>query len=229
VSASAEHQAAPGTAIKVAIVEDKAGVRQNWAKLLETSPGFRCVAACDNAEEALETLPGSRPDVVLMDIHLPGMSGIECTVRLKQSLPETQVLIVTVCSDADRVFEALKAGASGYLLKSTPPKEFLAAIADVTNGRAPMTGEIARLVIESFRQPTPPTPESVGLTQREEECLRLLARGSSNKEIAQRMGVSGSTVHFHLKSIYQKLHVRSRTEATLRYLQSSPSRPSAPA
>jgi DNA-binding NarL/FixJ family response regulator len=137
-------------------------------------------------------------------------------------LPETQVLIVTVCSDADRVFEALKAGASGYLLKSTPPKEFLAAITDVTQERSPMTGEIARLVIDSFRQPAPPTPETAGLTQREEECLRLLARGSANKEIAQRMGVSVSTVHFHLKSIYQKLHVRSRTEATLRYLRSSP-------
>jgi DNA-binding NarL/FixJ family response regulator len=187
---------------------------------LETAQGFRCVGACVTAEEALASLPRSKPDVVLMDIHLPGISGIECTLRLKQLLPE--VLIVTVCSDADRVFEALKAGASGYLLKSTPPSEFLAAISDVTNGRAPMTGEIARLVIESFRQPAPPTPESVGLTQREEECLRLLARGASNKEIAQKMGVSASTVHFHLKSIYNKLHVRSRTEATLRYLQSAP-------
>jgi DNA-binding NarL/FixJ family response regulator len=210
-------------AIKVAIVEDKTGVRERWASLLEATPGFRCVAACDSGEGALETLPKCRPDVVLMDINLPGISGIECTLRLKQVMPEAQVLIVTVCSDADRVFEALKAGASGYLLKSTPPKEFLAAITDVTQERSPMTGEIARLVIESFRQPAPPTPETVGLTQREEECLRLLARGSANKEIAQRMGVSVSTVHFHLKSIYQKLHVRSRTEATLRYLRSSSS------
>jgi len=208
--------------VKVAIVEDKAGVRERWASLLEAAPGFRCVGACETGEAALEKLPRERPDVVLMDIHLPGISGIECTLRLKHALPETQVLIVTVCSDADRVFEALKAGASGYLLKSTPPEEFLAAITDVTQQRAPMSGEIARLVIESFRQPAPPTLESVGLTQREEECLRLLARGSANKEIAQRMGVSVSTVHFHLKSIYQKLHVRSRTEATLRYLQSSP-------
>jgi len=221
VSASAEHQS-PGMVIKVAIVEDKAGVRENWASLLEASPGFRCVGACVTAEEALASLPRSKPDVVLMDIHLPGISGIECTLRLKQLLPEVQVLIVTVYSDADRVFEALKAGASGYLLKSTPPSEFLAAISDVTNGRAPMTGEIARLVIESFRRPALPTPESVGLTQREEECLRLLARGASNKEIAQKMGVSASTVHFHLKSIYHKLHVRSRTEATLRYLQLAP-------
>jgi DNA-binding NarL/FixJ family response regulator len=209
-------------AIKVAIVEDKAGVRENWVNLIEGAPGFRCVGAFDTAEGALKELPQTRPDVVLMDIHLPGISGIECTLRLKQLLPETQVLIVTVYNDADRVFEALKAGASGYLLKSTPPREFLAAIADVTHGRSPMTGEIARLVIESFRRPDPPTPESVGLTEREEECLRWLARGSSNKEIAQRMGVSASTVHFHLKSIYHKLHVRSRTEATLRYLQTKP-------
>jgi DNA-binding NarL/FixJ family response regulator len=214
-------------AIKVAIVEDKRGVRENWANLLESAPGFRCVAACETGEAALQTLPKLRADVVLMDINLPGISGIECTLRLKQLLPETQVLIVTVCSDADRVFEALKAGASGYLLKSTAPAEFLSAIADVTQGRAPMTGEIARLVIESFRQPASPTPESVGLTDREEECLRLLARGNSNKEIAQRMGISASTVHFHLKSIYNKLHVRSRTEATLRYLQTSPTRATA--
>jgi DNA-binding NarL/FixJ family response regulator len=212
--------------IKVAIVEDKTGVRERWASLLEATPGFRCVAACDTGEAALKALPADPPDVVLMDIHLPGINGIECTMRLKQLLPQSHVVIVTVCSDADRVFEALKAGASGYLLKSTPPAEFLAAIKDVTQERAPMSGEIARLVIESFRQPAPPSPETVGLTQREEECLRLLARGSSNKEIAQHMGVSVSTVHFHLKSIYQKLHVRSRTEATLRYLQTTPAQTS---
>jgi DNA-binding NarL/FixJ family response regulator len=225
VSAISENPINPGMPIKVAIVEDKRGVRENWANLVESAPGFRCVAACETGEAALATLIKCRPDVVLMDIHLPGISGIECTLRLKQLLPETQVLIVTVCSDADRVFEALKAGASGYLLKSTAPAEFLSAIADVTQGRAPMTGEIARLVIESFRQPAPPTPESVGLTEREEECLRLLARGNSNKEIAQKMGISASTVHFHLKSIYNKLHVRSRTEATLRYLGSAPAQP----
>src|SRR5215510_14240244 len=120
MSASSENQALPGMAIKVAIVEDKTGVRERWASLLEAAPGFNCVAACDNGERALELLPRQRPDVVLMDINLPGISGIECTLRLKQLLPEAQVLIVTVCSDADSVFEALKVGASGYLLKSTP-------------------------------------------------------------------------------------------------------------
>jgi len=209
-------------AIKVAIVEDKEGVRENWANLLEATPGFRCVAACESGEAAVSALPRLEPDVVLMDIHLPGMSGIETIVRLKQIIPETQFLMVTVYSDADRVFEALKAGASGYLLKSTPPTELLASITNVTQGQAPMTGAIARLVIEAFRQPAPQTPADAGLTQREEECLRLLARGLANKEIADRMGVSVSTVHFHLKEIYQKLHVRSRAEATLRYLQSSP-------
>jgi DNA-binding NarL/FixJ family response regulator len=213
--------------IKVAIVEDKAGVRENWASLLEAAPGFKCVGTFEAGVAALEKLPHSRPDVVLMDIHLPGISGIETTLRLKQVLPDTQVLIVTVYNDPDRVFEALKAGASGYLLKSTPPSEFLAAIQNVTQGHAPMTGEIARLVIASFRQPVQQTPEEVGLTQREEECLRFLARGMANKEIAQQMGVSVSTVHFHLKGIYQKLHVRSRAEATLRYLQAAPApRPS---
>jgi DNA-binding NarL/FixJ family response regulator len=137
-------------------------------------------------------------------------------------MPETQFLMLTVYSDADRVFEALKAGASGYLLKSTPPTELLASITNVTQGQAPMTGEIARLVIEAFRKPALQAPADAGLTQREVECLRLLARGLANKEIADRMGVSVSTVHFHLKGIYQKLHVRSRAEATLRYLQSSP-------
>jgi DNA-binding NarL/FixJ family response regulator len=213
VSASGEHQGLPGIAIKVAIVEDKIGVRERWASLLEATPGFLCVAACDNAQAAMETLHKCRPDVVLMDINLPGINGIECTLRLKQLLPQIQVLIATACSDADRIFEGLKAGASGYLLKSTPRREFLAAITDVAQGRASMTGEIARLVIEAFRQPAPLTPESVGLTQQEEECLRLLARGSTKKEIAQRMGVSISTVHFHLKSIYQKLHARAHTEA----------------
>jgi DNA-binding NarL/FixJ family response regulator len=210
--------------IAVGIVEDKTGVRENWASLLNAAPGFRCVGAFDSAEAALKAFPDSPPDVVLMDIHLPGISGIECTLRLKQLLPETQVLIVTVYSDPDRVFEALKAGATGYLLKSTPPAEFLEAIKDVTQGRSPMTGEIARLVIQSFRQPVPAAPVEAGLTEREEECLRLLARGASSKEIAQRMGVSASTVHFHLKGIYRKLQVRSRTEATLRYLQGVPSR-----
>lgn len=209
-------------AIKVAIVEDKAGVRENWAKLLQASPGFRCVAACESGEAALETLLHSRPDVVLTDIQLPGISGIECIIRLKQVLPETQFLMVTVYTDADRVFEALKAGASGYLLKSTPPAELLASITNVTRGQSPMSGAIARLVIEAFRQPAPQAPADAGLTQREEECLRLLARGLANKEIADRMGVSVSTVHFHLKGIYQKLHVRSRAEATLRYLQTAP-------
>lgn len=208
--------------IKVAIVEDKSGVRENWANLLDASPGFKCVGGFEAGEAALEKLPHSRPDVVLMDIHLPGINGIETTLRLKQVLPDAQVIIVTVYNDPDRVFEALKAGANGYLLKSTPPAEFLAAIKNVMHGQAPMTGEIARLVIASFRQPVKQSAEEVGLTQREEECLRFLARGMANKEIAQQMGVSASTVHFHLKGIYQKLHVRSRAEATLRYLQSGP-------
>lgn len=207
--------------IKVAIVEDKSGVRENWSRLIAAAEGFQSVGAYESAEAALKALPECRPDVVLMDIQLPGMSGIECAARLKQKLPGTQILIVTVYDDAERVFEALKAGATGYLLKTTPPAELLASISSVTAGGAPMTGGIARKVIESFHRPAPPGIETSNLTPREEECLRLLAQGYSNKEIAARLGVVVDTVHAHLKSVYEKLHVRSRVEAAAKYLRAA--------
>lgn len=205
--------------IKVAIVEDKAGVRENWARLINTAEGFSCVLTFDSGEAALKALPAQQPDVVLMDINLPGMSGIECTARLKQLLPSTQVLVVTVYDDADSIFEALKAGASGYLLKTTPPTELLQAIRDIIRGGAPMTGEIARKVIEAFRAPAPATSVTVNLTPRETECLRLVAQGFSNKEIAVKMDVTADTVHAHLKSVFEKLHVRSRVEAAAVFLK----------
>jgi DNA-binding NarL/FixJ family response regulator len=155
-----------------------------------------------------------------MDIQLPGMSGTECASRLKEKFPAMQILIVTVYNDANRIFEALQAGASGYLLKTTPPAELLAAIKGVMGGGAPMTGEIARRVIDSFRKPITASPAPAGLTQREEECLRYLAQGYSNKEIAAQMRVATSTVHAHLKSVYEKLHVRSRVEAATKYFKS---------
>jgi DNA-binding NarL/FixJ family response regulator len=206
--------------VKVAIVEDNAGVRENWAKLLAAEPGFKCVAACETAEVALKRLPECRPNVVLMDINLPGMSGIECTAHLKEKLPQTQILMVTVYADHEHVFEALKVGASGYLLKCTEPEELIRAIADVMRGGAPMSGQIARRVIEAFRQPRPaPGDAEAQLTARESEILEHLARGFANKEIAARLGTSIETVRVHIRHIYEKLHVHSRTQAAAKYFR----------
>ena len=206
--------------VKVAIVEDSAGVRESWAKLIEAQPGFHCVGTCESGEAALKRFPAARPDVVLMDINLPGMSGIECTARLKEKLPGTQILMVTVYADTEHVFEALKVGASGYLLKCTDPEELTRAIADVMRGGAPMSGQIARRVIEVFRRPQAPVDQISGLTQREMEILELLAKGYANKEIASRLGTSVETVRVHVRHIYEKLHVHSRTEAAAQYLSS---------
>ena len=207
--------------IKVAIVEDNVGIRGNWAKMLNASAGFRCVGTCASAEEALREIPQIQPDVVLMDINLPGISGIECTARLKALLPRIQILVVTVHADNDRVFSALQAGASGYLLKRTGTTELLEAIQDVTRGGVPMTGEIARKVIASFRRPAPVPMEDARLTPREQDILVLLTQGYANKEIADRLAVSFDTVRTHLCHIYEKLHVRSRTEAATKYLRAT--------
>jgi DNA-binding NarL/FixJ family response regulator len=208
--------------IKVAIVEDSAGVRENWAKLIGAEPGFECVGASDSGEAALKRFPATRPDVVLMDINLPGMSGIQCTALLKAKLPRTQILIVTVYADNDHVFEALKVGASGYLLKCTDPAELTRSIADVMRGGAPMSGQIARRVIEVFRRPVAPAGNAdTKLTPREEETLDLLAKGYANKEIASRLGASVETVRVHVRHIYEKLQVHSRTEAAAKYLTSA--------
>jgi DNA-binding NarL/FixJ family response regulator len=209
--------------VKVAIVEDNVGIRENWAKLINRAHGFQCVCACASSEEALKHIPSVQPapDVVLMDINLPGLSGIECTARLKERLPKLQILMVTVHADNDRVFSALQAGASGYLLKRTSSAELLEAIVEVTRGGAPMSGEIARKVIETFRRPAPASLAEAGLTRREEEILVLLTQGYANKEIADRLAVSFDTVRTHLCHIYEKLHVRSRTEAATKYLRTS--------
>jgi DNA-binding NarL/FixJ family response regulator len=210
-------------AIQVAIVEDNTGIRKGWSKLIDAAPGFHCLRACGSGEEALQALPALQPEVVLMDINLPGMSGIECTARLKPLLPSVQILMVTVHSDNERVFQALKAGASGYLLKRSGTTEILSAVAEVVRGGVPMSSEIARMVIESFRTPAAstlaPPPATTGLSEREEEVLRFLAEGYSNKEIADRIGAKYDTVRSHLKHIYEKLHVRGRTEAVARYFR----------
>jgi DNA-binding NarL/FixJ family response regulator len=182
------------------------------------------VAACETAEEAVKQIPECQPQVVLMDINLPGMSGIQCTALLKARLPATHILMLTAYSRDDYVFEALKAGASGYLLKSISLPELIRSILDVVEGGAPMTGQIARRVIEVFRQPAPRATSESQLTPRENEILHLLAQGYSNKEIATQLNCSASTVRNHLEHIYEKLHVHCRAEATAKYL-GGPSRP----
>jgi DNA-binding NarL/FixJ family response regulator len=204
--------------ISVAIVEDNAGIRRNLELLVRESPGFRCTCACGSGEEALKQIPREPPDVVLMDIHLPNLSGIECTARLKQLLPKLQVIMITVYADTEKVFSALRAGASGYLLKRSSPDKLLEAITDVSQGGAPMTSEIARKVVEAFKAPRPAAQADSDLTRREQEILRLLCEGFANKEIAKSLSISFDTVRWHLKQIYEKLHVRSRAEAVARFL-----------
>ncbi|MGH7951681.1 MAG: response regulator [Limisphaerales bacterium] len=205
----------------VAIVEDNAVMRKSFRQWIDAAPGFQCVIACANAEEAIAEIPRLKPDVVLMDVNLPGESGIACTARLKEKLPGVQIIIVTVYRNQELIFQALQAGASGYLLKRSSPEEILKAISEVLSGGAPMTGEIARMLVEVF-QKKPAVPMAVdGLTQREAEILSLLSEGLSNKEIADRGKISYDTVRAHLRHIYEKLHVRGRTEAVKMYLNSA--------
>lgn len=205
--------------IPVAIVEDDSGTRQSLELLLSEAPGFRCVCACSTGEEALRQIPRFKPEVVLMDIHLPNLSGIECTARLKQQLPSLQVIMITMYADTDKVFSALRAGASGYLLKRSSPEKILEAIKDVSQGGAPMTSEIARKVVEAFNGPPLADGGEEELTRREQEILELLCRGYANKEIAESLKISFETVRWHNRQIYHKLHVRSRTEAAARFLK----------
>jgi DNA-binding NarL/FixJ family response regulator len=211
--------------IKVAIVEDNAGVREQWARLIDGAPGLECVCACERGEAGLQQLPMRQPDVILMDINLPGMSGIECTARLHQALPKARIVIVTVYNDSNSIFRALQAGASGYLLKRVTGDDLLKSIHEVMEGGVPMTGEIARKVIESFQRPTPSAEQDTDLTPREAEVLAWLARGFTSKEIADRLDISPPTVSLHLHHIYAKLHVRSRTEAAAKYFGQNPGIP----
>ncbi len=205
-------------AISVAIVEDNPEVRGNLSRYIDGAPGFRCSSLCATAEEALHAIPASPPDVILMDIQLPGMNGIACTASLKAILPTVPVMMLTVYEDTDAIFRALKAGASGYLLKRSDPAKVLEAITELHNGGAPMTDQIARKVIESFHETKPASHPLDKLTPREEEILELLAKGYVTKEIADKLAVAPATVRFHLKHIYDKLHVRSRVEAVVKYL-----------
>jgi DNA-binding NarL/FixJ family response regulator len=206
----------------VAIVEDNAGIGNNLRKIVEATPDLQCVGVWKSGEEALNKVPAFRPNVVLMDINLPGISGIEATARLKREIPELLVIMVTVYRDHEQIFDALKAGACGYLLKRSAPAEVRKAIAEVREGGAPMSAEIARRVVEAFHQKAPPAAappsEALHLSKRETEILDLLAQGLANKEIADRLQLSIETVRVHLRRIYDKLHVRSRTEAAMKYV-----------
>ncbi len=195
----------------MSIVEDDAPARHILAGWMRRAEGFRCGSEHGTAESALAHLPQERPDVVLVDINLPGLSGIECVRRLKPLLPQTQFVMLTVYEDADHIFNALAGGATGYLLKQTPRAELLAAVKDVQAGGSPMTSNIARKVVQSLQQP--PRPESAALSPREQEVLDLLARGYLYKEIAESLGISGPTVNTYIRRIYEKLHVRSRSQA----------------
>jgi len=206
----------------VAIIEDNSTMRKMLTELIDSAPGYRCVCACATSQEALTEVPKHQPDVALMDIHLPDESGIACTARLTELMPDLQVIIVTVYKDMDLIFQALKAGACGYILKRFRPDEILQAIAEARAGGAPMTSEIARMLVRSFRAPAASataTPDANGLTSREAEILMLLAEGLSNKEIAQKTNISAGTVRNHLEHIFKKLHVRCRTEAAAKYLR----------
>jgi DNA-binding NarL/FixJ family response regulator len=213
----------------VAIVEDSAPFRSFLADLINATRGHRCLCACGSAEEALVQIPKCQPDVVLMDIHLPGESGVVCTARLRHEIPQTQVIMLTVYKDITMIFEALKAGACGYLLKRSRESEILEAIAEVRSGGAPMTSEIARMLVRSFREPTHPKTEETNLSARENEILAQLAEGLTNKEIAAKLFIGVSTVRTHLLHIYEKLHVRSRTEAAAKFFRSRPANSPTPA
>jgi len=203
--------------IKVAIVEDNRTTREGLETIVNLSPDFRCVCTCSTAEEALSVLPRHEPELVLMDIQLPNMSGVDCVAELKGLLPTIKAIMVTVYEDPDRIFSALRAGASGYLLKRSSPEEVLNAMREVHQGGGAMSGEIARKVIGYFREQTTTTEEVDRLTAREREVLELVVHGFSNKEIAERLSVTVAAVRWHLKHIYHKLHVHSRTEAALKF------------
>lgn len=210
--------------IQVALVEDDPGVRANLAAMLDSCPGFQCQASYPNGADALKGITSRRPDVVLMDINLPGMPGTECVRHLKAAVPGLPVLMLTVYDDSEQIFKSLMAGATGYLLKRTPRDKLLDAIREIHNGGAPMSRQVARRVVQFFHQvdrkpeQPQPAPEVAGLTERERELLAALAKGYAYKEIAERLHISFDTVRSHIRSIYEKLHVHSRTEATLKFL-----------
>ena len=204
--------------ISVAIVEDVRGTRENLVELLNRAPGLRCVGASSSGEDAVRDLPALAPDVVLMDINLPGMSGVQCTAQLKSRLPQMQILMLTAYENSDLIFESLRSGANGYLMKNTEPDEIIHAIEQVHAGGSPMSMQIARKVVSHFQEIKKPSAEFEQLTPREKEILSLLAKGFLYKEIADQLQISLHTVRGHVHLVYEKLHVQSRSEAIIKYL-----------
>jgi DNA-binding NarL/FixJ family response regulator len=204
--------------IRVAIVEDDEEIRQNLAHRIDGNKAFRLVSSYPDAESALADLPQKKPDVVLVDINLPQMDGVECVRQLKGKIPATQFMMLTVYEDGNRLFKSLMAGASGYLLKRTSPARLLSAIREVYDGGAPMTPEIARRLVQRFQQLPQTGPELGRLTPRERDVLEQLAKGFRYKEIVDNLGISMGTLHSYIRNVYEKLHVHSRTEAVIKYL-----------
>ena len=205
--------------INVSIVEDSDKFRETLARVLNRAEGFRCISHYPNAEDALKALPQDKPDVVLMDINLPGMNGVECVRQLKAAVPTIQVMMLTVYEDTENIFNALAAGASGYMLKRTARDELLEAIREVHRGGSPMTTHIARKVVQSFQRAAPVSSPTEALSPREQEVLDCLAQGFLYKEIAEKLSISYETVHTYIRRIYEKLQVRTRTEAVAKFLR----------
>jgi DNA-binding NarL/FixJ family response regulator len=218
VAATQRSALSPNKPLRIGLVEDRPEARESWARLINSFPDFACICSCVSGEEAVRVMPQEQPDVILMDIFLPRMSGIECTARLKALLPRVQIVILTAMDDKELVFLALEAGADGYLLKRTKPSDLRKALLEVLDGGVPMSSQIARLVIESFRRKSDTRDESARLSLREEQILHLLSQGYSNKMIADKLQLSVDTVCTHLKHVFNKLHVNSRTEAAIRYM-----------
>jgi len=207
--------------ITVSIVEDNDKLRATLARVLNRAEGFKCVSDYANAEDALKALPQVRPEVVLMDINLPGLNGVECVRQLKAAAPQIQVMMLTVYEDTENIFDALAAGANGYLLKRTPTPELLEAIKEVQQGGSPMTMHIARKVVQSFQgaRAAAANPNPENLSEREQQVLDLLSQGLMYKEIAEKLAISYETVHTYIRRIYEKLQVRTRTEAVAKFLR----------
>jgi DNA-binding NarL/FixJ family response regulator len=204
--------------IKVSLVEDDPGTREKLQAVLANAPSLRCLHAYGSGEEALQKIPTAVPDVVLMDINLPGMNGIECVGQLKAKVPKLQILMLTTYEDSKLIFDSLRVGASGYLLKNMPPAEVVQAVEQVSVGGSPMSMAIARKVVNYFQQIKQAPAELDLLSKREQEILALLAKGYLYKEIADQLGITPGTVRVHLHTVYEKLHVSSRTEAVIKFL-----------
>ncbi|MCU0771721.1 MAG: response regulator transcription factor [Verrucomicrobia bacterium] len=206
--------------ITVSIVEDQEPLRATLARVLNRAEGFKCISHFGSAEEALKDIPKNPPEVVLMDINLPGLNGVDCVRQLKEKMPKLLIIMLTVYEDTQNIFNALAAGASGYLLKRTPRAELLEAIREVHRGGSPMTTHIARLVVQSFQKSAPAAPSALDtLSTREQEVLDCLAQGLIYKEIADKLAISYETVHTYIRRIYEKLQVRTRTEAVAKFLK----------